>query len=101
MINVSNDAWYGMSAGPYQHFDMARVRAIEEGLPMVRAANNGISAVIDGYGQIIASLDLGETGVVDAPLPKALPATIYAKTGPYPILVLSLILVIFCIKRRK
>lgn len=101
MINVSNDAWYGMSAGPYQHFDMTRVRAIEEGLPMVRAANNGISAVIDGYGQIIASLDLGETGVVDAPLPKALPATIYAKTGPYPILVLSLILVIFCIKRRK
>ncbi len=101
MINVSNDAWYGMSAGPYQHFDMARMRAIEEGLPMARAANNGISAVIDGYGRIIASLDLGEEGVVDAPLPKALSATFYAKTGPYPILILALVFIIFCAKRRK
>ena len=101
MINVSNDAWYGLSAGPYQHFDMARLRAIEEGLPMVRAANNGISAIIDGYGRIVNSLDLGEAGVVDGPLPKALPATIYAKTGPYPILLLSLIIIVFCIKRRK
>lgn len=101
MINVSNDAWYGLSAGPYQHFDMARLRAIEEGLPMVRVANNGVSAVIDGYGQIMALLDLGQEGSIDADLPKALPATLYAKTGPWPILLLALVLIIFCIKKQK
>lgn len=101
LINVSNDAWYGLSAGPYQHFDMARLRSIEEGLPMARAANNGISAVIDGYGRILSSLGLGETGVVDSDLPKALPATIYAKTGPWPILAFALMLIVFCVKKRK
>jgi len=101
LINVSNDAWYGLSAGPYQHFDMAKLRAIEEGLPLVRVANNGISAVVDGYGRVWASLDLGQEGVVDSALPKALPATIYAKTGPWPILALVVCFILFCVKRRK
>jgi len=81
LMNVTNDAWFGISAGPYQHFQQARVRAIEEGLPLVRAANNGISAVIDPFGRIVASLPLGQEGVLDAPLPRATAATIYASVG--------------------
>lgn len=101
LINVSNDAWYGLSAGPYQHFDMAKLRAIEEGLPVVRVANNGISAVIDGYGRVLDSLDLGQEGVLDSALPKALSAPVYAKTGPWPILILALGCILFSVKRQK
>jgi apolipoprotein N-acyltransferase len=82
LINVTNDAWYGRSTGPYQHFASARLRAIEEGVPLARAANNGISAVVDAYGRIRARLGLGETGVVDSPLPKAVTEmTLYARFG--------------------
>ena len=82
LLNVTNDAWYGNSSGPHQHFAMARVRAVEEGLPLVRAANTGISGVIDAYGRIRARLGLGETGVLDAPLPAALARpTWYARGG--------------------
>src|SRR5206468_3544176 len=66
LVNVTNDAWYGRSTGPYQHFASARMRTIEEGLPLVRAANNGISAVVDSYGRVRASLSLDETGIVDS-----------------------------------
>lgn len=69
LINVTNDAWYGNTSGPYQHFQMARVRAIEEGVPLVRSANNGISAVIDGYGRVINRTKLSETVVMDSYLP--------------------------------
>ncbi len=83
LLNVTNDAWFGTSVGPYQHFAQARMRAIEEGLAMVRAANTGISAVIGPYGRIVRSLGLGETGVIDSKLPSALTATIYATYGNY------------------
>ncbi len=79
-VNVTNDAWFGDSTGPYQHLHQVRVRAVEEGLPVMRSANTGISAVIDPFGRIVAQLGLGETGVIDYGLPKAIPATFYEKS---------------------
>jgi apolipoprotein N-acyltransferase len=81
LLNVTNDAWYGKTAGPHQHFEIARVRAVEEGLPLVRAANTGISGIFDGYGRVTAYLGLGERGVVDADLPVMLPITPYGRFG--------------------
>lgn len=81
LLNVTNDGWFGDTPGPRQHFAMARVRSIEQGLPLVRAANTGISAIIDGYGRILRSLSLGERGVVDGTLPIALSPTLYGRFG--------------------
>ncbi len=71
LLNLTNDAWFGFSSGPYQHFASARIRAVEEGLPLVRAANNGISAVIDAYGRIIDKTNLNDRGIIDTSLPSA------------------------------
>jgi len=102
LLNLTNDAWYGRSAGPYQHFAMTRMRAVEEGLPAVRSAQNGISGVIDPYGRVIRSLDLDAVGVVDAPLPQALPPTPYARwrEAPAGLLALALLLVTFRLRTR-
>jgi apolipoprotein N-acyltransferase len=81
LLNLTNDAWFGISTGPYQHLHQARLRAIEEGLPLIRAANTGVSAVIDAYGRIKASLPLDAIGVIDHPLPVALEPTPYARWG--------------------
>jgi apolipoprotein N-acyltransferase len=81
MINLTNDGWFGISTGPYQHLQQARVRSIELGLPLVRAANTGISAVIDPLGRIVRSLPLGTEGVLDASLPRRIGAPLYARTG--------------------
>ncbi len=88
LLNVTNDAWYGISPGPYQHLAQARTRSIEEGLPLVRAANTGISLIADAYGREIARLDLGTADVLDATLPSAIAPTVYARLGNAPILVL-------------
>lgn len=77
LLNVSNDAWYGRTAGPYQHFAMSRTRAVEEGLPLVRAANNGISGVIDAEGRVLAHTELDAIGYADLPLPGAAAPTPY------------------------
>lgn len=74
MLVISNDAWFGMTDGPYQHLALSRLRAIEEGLPMVRSTSTGVSAVIDSYGRTISSLGLGRRGTVESPLPKAIEA---------------------------
>ena len=79
LVNVTDDSWFGPWAGPKQHLLIARARAIEEGLPVARAANTGISAMIDPYGRIISALPLDRVGVVDAALPRALAATLYAR----------------------
>jgi apolipoprotein N-acyltransferase len=79
LLNVTNDAWFGGSAGPYQHFHQAQLRAIEQGLPVVRAANTGISAIIDPYGRVLGKLGLKKEGVVDGVLPVALPTTKFAR----------------------
>jgi apolipoprotein N-acyltransferase len=84
LLNLTNDGWFGVSTGPYQHFQQARVRAIEEGLPLVRAANTGISAVVDPLGRVVKSLPLATEGVLDSPLPQALAPTPYARAGDGP-----------------
>jgi apolipoprotein N-acyltransferase len=101
MLNVTNDGWFGQSPGPYQHFQQARMRAIEEGLPLVRAANTGISAVTDPLGRIVGLLPLGEEGVLDARLPQALAATSYARVGDAPAAVMVLAAFVVVFRARK
>jgi apolipoprotein N-acyltransferase len=92
LVNMTDDSWFGPNTGPMQHFLIARVRAIEEGLPIIRAANSGISAVIDSNGRVRAQLDLGLRGVLDAGLPVALPLTPFARYGNAITLALFLML---------
>ena len=100
IVNVTNDGWFGVSSGPYQHLQQARLRAIEEGLPVVRGANTGISAVIDPVGRIVNSLPLGREGVIDSPLPRPIGATIYARVGDGPAAIILAIALVVVIRRR-
>jgi len=100
IINLTNDGWFGISTGPYQHLQQARLRAIEQGLPVVRAANTGISAVIDPLGRVVARLGLGVEGVLDSSLPSAIPPTIYARSGDIPAAVVVAAALIFIVRRR-
>lgn len=94
LLQITNDAWFGDYAGPQQHLAQARMRAIEQGLPLLRAANTGISAIIDPLGRITASLPMGVSGFVDAALPAPAPPTLYSRTGDLPVALL-LVLALF------
>jgi len=98
LLNLTNDAWYGRSAGPYQHFAAARMRAVEEGLPLVRSAQNGISGIIDSYGRVTKSLDLDAVGVIDGDLPVALPDTFYTRWRDTTAAILAMIFVMFAFR---
>lgn len=92
ILNLTNDGWYGYTSGPFQHAAISQMRAIEEGLPLVRAANTGISLVVDPYGRQVASLGLQKSGILDVILPEALEKeTLYAQYGD-KILILMLLI---------
>ncbi|KGM86871.1 Apolipoprotein N-acyltransferase [Roseovarius mucosus DSM 17069] len=91
ILLITNDAWFGKFSGPYQHLAQARLRSAEFGLPMVRVANTGVSAMIDATGRVTESLPLGEAGWRDAALPPPLPPTVYARLGDAPMLVIFLV----------
>lgn len=97
LLNITNDGWFGRTTGPYQHFHQTRVRAVEEGIPIVRAANNGISAVIDGYGRVLQSLSLDEKGVIDSTLPQPAAKSPYS---PYRALTFVLTIIAFMLTAR-
>ena len=97
LLNVTNDAWFGASAGPHQHFFQARLRAVEMGLPMVRAANTGISGVVDAYGRVRAQLGIERQGVIDAGLPVPLSGTLYRSVGDLPFWLLLAMVLVSCV----
>ncbi|TWI32911.1 apolipoprotein N-acyltransferase [Paracoccus sulfuroxidans] len=100
LLQVTNDAWFGALSGPWQHLAQARLRAIESGLPMMRAANTGVSAVIGPRGELRATLGLGLEGRIDASLPGHLPPTLWSRFGDWPILALMLALALWAAARR-
>jgi len=101
LLQITNDAWFGSLTGPFQHAEQARLRAIEQGLPLVRVANTGITAVFDARGREVASLPFQTAAYLDVPLPGALSPTIYATLGEVPVLVLLAGLGAGLIRRRK
>jgi apolipoprotein N-acyltransferase len=88
LLQITNDAWFGTLTGPFQHAAQARLRAVEQGLPLVRVANTGVTEVVDARGRVTASLPFGTEGFLDAALPGPLPATPYSRFGEIPVLVL-------------
>lgn len=101
ILQVTNDGWFGNVAGPYQHLAQARLRAIEQGLPFLRAANTGVSAVIDARGRVLKTLALNRQGFLDADVPAALAPTIYVRFGDWPAtMLLSVLIVAMALRRR-
>jgi apolipoprotein N-acyltransferase len=103
LLNISNDGWYGYSTGPYQHFAEEAMRAVENGIPMVRVANTGISGVVDGWGRVRAQLGLEVAGVIDTSLPVGIGVeTVYQRVGDLPVLIaISAVLLWACFARRS
>lgn len=102
MINVTNDAWYGNTSGPYQHMMMAKFRATEQGLPLIRAANNGISAIFDSYGRVTSSTKLGETTFIDGNIAVSInDRTIFSGLGLYIVLSVVAVFAVIAILLRK
>ena len=101
LMQITNDAWFGTFSGPYQHLQQARMRAIEMGLPLVRAANTGVSAVIDARGRVVARLGMNEAGFIDAALPVARMEPLYAKSGDLPMAGLMGVWIALGFRRRR
>lgn len=100
ILQITNDAWFGTRSGPFQHADQARMRAMEQGLPLVRVANTGVTAVYDARGTLRAALPFGTEGHLDSPLPAPLPEPVYARFGDIPVLVLLAGLALFLNRRQ-
>ena len=100
IVNLTNDGWFGISTGPYQHLQQARLRAVEEGLPIVRSANTGISAVIDPFGRIIARLGLGAEGVLDSALSKPTSPTLFSRVRDMPVALAVALSTVIVVRRR-
>ncbi|TMV07628.1 apolipoprotein N-acyltransferase [Ruegeria sediminis] len=101
LLQITNDAWFGTRSGPYQHLAQAQMRAIEQGVPMVRSANTGVSAMIDPLGRITAAVALGEAGFADAALPDPLPPTLYSRLGDGPVLFALIVLIALMSRRAR
>ncbi|MWB79218.1 apolipoprotein N-acyltransferase [Pseudooceanicola sp. 216_PA32_1] len=94
LLQITNDAWFGTFSGPYQHLAQARLRAVEQGLPMIRVANTGVSAVIDATGQVLGSIPLGQAGYLDMARPSAAGPTLYARIGGWPVTILVIVMLL-------
>ena len=104
LVNVTNDGWFGTSTGPFQHFATARFRAVEEGIPLLRAANTGVSAVVDAYGRVDARSNMMVEAVIDAPLPPSLPETPFARfrlLSVVPLIAIALLPQLFGTRNRR
>lgn len=98
ILQITNDAWFGVWTGPFQHAAQARLRAVEQGLPLIRVANTGVTAIIDARGRVRAALPFGEAGALDGVLPGALPPTLYVRWGEWPQLLMLLILCLLAVR---
>jgi apolipoprotein N-acyltransferase len=101
LLQITNDAWFGVWTGPFQHFDQARLRAVEQGLPLLRVANTGVTAVIDARGRVLERLPFGERGALDTAIPAALPPTPYSRWGDLPVFLCLAGLALVALARRR
>ncbi|WP_419903073.1 apolipoprotein N-acyltransferase [Kiloniella sp.] len=102
ILNLTNDGWFGISSGPYQHLGMAQLRAVEEGIPVIRVANTGISASIDAYGRVVESVELGVAGILDTGLPKKTPSsTVFSRIGNFSVLFLMVLMLLPLVIKSK
>ena len=101
MLQITNDAWFGIRTGPFQHFAQARLRAIEQGLPLIRVANTGVTAVVDAHGRVVTALPFGTMAALDTQVPGALPPTPYARWGDGPLALLLAGLAAVAFNRRR
>lgn len=102
LLNITNDAWFGTSTGPYQHLHMARTRAVERGMPLVRVANTGMSAVFDAFGRAKALSGLNEESVIDVALPPQLRVSSwYSRHGEFTLIIICYILLIYAFRPRR
>ena len=102
ILQITNDAWFGSFSGPFQHLAQAKLRAIEQGLPLIRVANTGISAVLNSRGEVVAKTSMNEATYIDVNIPSPRTETIYAKFLDWPMIIfLSLFILILSFLRKR